>query len=66
MGGLFQPRCTVPAKEKTVWFCPLCVGPFSVLNPRHLKPDCAHGGYDISEGFVDIAILGEQFYHALP
>ena len=65
-GWLFQPRCTVTAKEKTVWFCPLYVGPFLVLNPLCLMPDCAHGGYDISEGTADIAVLGKRFYHALP
>ena len=29
-------------------------------------PDCAHGGYDISEGTADIAVLDKRFYHALP
>ena len=39
---------------------------FLVLNPRCLKPDYAHGGYDISEVIVDIVVLSKRFYHALP
>ena len=66
VGGLSQLRCTAPAKEKTIWFCPLYVGPFLVLNPRCLTPDCAHGDYDISEGTANIVVLGKRFYHALP
>jgi len=39
---------------------------FLVLNPRCLKLDCAHIGYDISEGIADIVILGKRLYHAVP
>ena len=55
-----------PAMEKTVWFCPLYIGPFLVLNPRCLKPDYSHAGCGISEGIPDIAGLGKRFYHILP
>ena len=66
LGKLSRLRCTIPAKEKIVWFCPLYVGPFLVLNPRCLTPDCAHDGDDISEGTANIVVLGKLFYHALP
>ena len=39
---------------------------FLVLNPRCLKPDYAHGSFDISKGIAGIAILDKRFYHALP
>ena len=39
---------------------------FLVLNPRCLKLNYAHVGYDISEGIADIAILDKQLYNALP